>query len=110
MTQKVQTNQLGNQHGDQLALSAGLTAKTNLLCLGLESGAADILELVTPTTAELLTWWFGEDMVLSRRGLNFHAGQKRAILNALVAHEVLGKDHGTWSLLVCTRRLPLMPC
>ena len=99
MTQKVQNNQQSNQHGDQLALSAGLTAKTNQLCLGLESGAADILELVTPTTAELLTWWFGEDMVLSRRGLNFHAGQKQAILNAIVAHEVLGKDHANWSLL-----------
>ena len=59
----------------QLALSAGLTAKTNQLCMGLESGAADILELVTPTTAELLLWWFGVDMVLARGGLNFHAGQ-----------------------------------
>ena len=90
---------MNDKPSEQLALSAGLTAKTNQLCLGLESGAADILELVTPTTAELLTWWFGEDMVLSRRGLNFHAGQKQAILNAIVAHEVLGKDHATWSLL-----------
>jgi type III restriction enzyme len=91
---------------DQLALAAGLTAKTNQLCLGLESGAADILELVTPTTAELLLWWFGEDMVLARGtsamgggGLNFHAGQKQAILNAIVAHEVLGKDRDNWTLL-----------
>ena len=83
----------------QLALSTGLTLKTNQLCLGLESGAADILELVTPTTAELLKWWFGEDMVLARGGLNFHAGQKQAILNAIVAHEVLGKDHAHWTLL-----------
>lgn len=87
---------------DQLALSAGLTAKTQQLCLGLESGAADILELVTPTTAELLMWWFGEDMVLARGGshgaLNFHAGQKQAILNAIVAHEVLGKDRASWTL------------
>ena len=88
---------------NQLALSTGLTAKTNQLCLGLESGAADILELVTPITAELLMWWFGEDMVLARggdnRGLNFHAGQKQAILNAIVAHEVMGKDHDHWTLL-----------
>ena len=84
---------------DQLALSAGLTAKTNQLCLGLESGAADILELVTPTTAELLTWWFGEDMVTARAGLNFHAGQKQATLNAIVAHEVLGADQENWTLL-----------
>ena len=84
---------------DQLALCPGLTAKTQQLCLGLESGAADILELVTPTTAELLKWWFGEDMVLARGGLNFHAGQKQAILNAIVAHEVLGRDSAHWTLL-----------
>ena len=89
-----------------LALSTALTAKTRQLCLGLESGTANILERVTPTTAELLLWWFGEDMVLARGGatgvnpggLNFHAGQKQAILNAIVAHEVLGKDAATWSL------------
>ena len=68
-----------------LALSAALTARTQQLCLGLEDGAADLLELVTPTTAELLHWWFGQDMVNARSGLNFHTGQKQAI----VAHEVL---------------------
>ncbi len=89
-----------------LALCAALTTKTRGLCLGLESGAADILERVTPTTAELLTWWFGEEMVVARGGnaaigggLNFHAGQKQAILNAIVAHEVLGQGHENWSLL-----------
>ncbi len=74
---------------EQLALSAGLTAKTNQLCIGLEYGVADIYELVTPTTAELLKWWFGEDMIAARSTLNFHAGQRQAILNAIVAHEVL---------------------
>ena len=87
------------QPENQLALCAALTAQTNPLCVGLESGAADILELVTPTTAELLLWWFGEDMVTARGGLNFHAGQKQALLNAVVAHEVLGKDQPHWSLL-----------
>lgn len=75
---------------DPLVLSTALTAKTRQLCLRLESGAAEVLELVTPTTAELLKWWFGEDMVAARAGLNFHAGQRQAILNAIVAHEVLG--------------------
>lgn len=75
---------------DALALSKALTTKTQQLSLGLEHGAADLLELVTPTTAELLHWWFGQDMVDARGGLNFHAGQKQAILNAIVAHEVLG--------------------
>ena len=92
---------------DQLALSFGLSAKTNQLCLGLESGTAEILELVTPTTSELLNWWFGEDMVLARGGttgvnpggLNFHTGQKQAILNAIVAHEVLGQGQDNWKLL-----------
>ena len=45
---------------------------------------------VTPITAELLQWWFGEEMVAARQGFNFHAGQRQAILNLVVAHEVLG--------------------
>ena len=72
----------------QLALAAGLTAKTQQLCIGLESGVADIFDCVTPVTAELLHWWFGDDACATRR-LNFHGGQKQAILNAIVAHEVL---------------------
>ena len=92
-------NSMANKVDDQLALAAGLTVKTNQLCLGLESGAADILERVTPTTADLLAWWFGEDMVMARGGLNFHAGQKQAILNAIVAHEVLGAGLDHWTLL-----------
>lgn len=84
---------------DPLALSTGLTEKAKQLCMGLESGAADILELVTPTTAELLGWWFGEDMVAARGGLNFHQGQKQAILNAIVAHEVMGHGYENWSLI-----------
>ena len=71
-----------------LPLAAGLTAKTQALCLGLEDGSADIYDLVTPTTAELLRWWFLEDICLTRR-FNFHPGQRQAILNAIVAHEVL---------------------
>lgn len=88
-----------SEQQDQLALSSSLTARARQLCIGLESGAADILERVTPTTADLLKWWFGEDMVAARPGLNFHAGQKQAILNAIVAHEVLGHDKSTWTLL-----------
>ena len=75
----------GNQ---QLALTTGLTAKTQHLCIGLESGVADISDLVTPTTAELLHWWFGDEAKTTRR-LNFHDGQRQAILNTIVAHEVL---------------------
>ena len=74
---------------NQLELAAKLTAKTQQWCIGLEDGDAEILELVTPVTAELLRWWFGADACASRR-LNFHEGQRQAILNAIVAHEVLG--------------------
>ncbi len=73
---------------DQLALAAGLTAKAQALCVGLEDGVADIYDLVAPTTAELLRWWFGED-ACGLRAFNFHPGQRQAILNAIVAHEVL---------------------
>ena len=78
---------------NQLALASALTAKTQQLCLGLESGVAEILDLVTPTTSELLKWWFSDDMIAARGMLNFHAGQKQAIMNAVVAHEVLATTH-----------------
>lgn len=83
---------------EPLALAHALTIKTKQLCTGLETSDAEVLELVTPVTADLLRWWFGEDMVLSR-GLNFHVGQRQAILNTIVAHEVLGQDSKAWSLL-----------
>lgn len=75
---------------EQLQLADALTARTNALCIGLEDGTADLFELVTPTTAALLKWWFGAEMTAARGGLNFHPGQRQAILNAIVAHEVLG--------------------
>lgn len=75
---------------DPLALSTSLTALARQLCTGLESGVADIFERVTPVTAELLHWWFAEDKVAERGGLNFHPGQRQALLNTIVAHEVLG--------------------
>ena len=44
----------------------------------------------SPTTAHLPLRWFGKGVVAARSGLKFHPGQKQAILNAIVAHEVLG--------------------
>lgn len=73
---------------DPLPLSTALTRKARQLCLGLEHGKAEILELVTPTTAALLRWWFSED-ARSSRAFNFHPGQRQAILNTILAHEVL---------------------
>ncbi|MCL2345023.1 MAG: DEAD/DEAH box helicase family protein, partial [Desulfobulbus sp.] len=73
----------------ELALAKALTARTTQLCIGLEDGVADIYDLVTPSTAELLRWWFLAD-ICATRAFNFHEGQREAILNAIVAHEVLG--------------------
>lgn len=72
-----------------LALSIALTEHTRTLCAGLEDGSAEILHKVTPHTADLLHWWFSDEMCAVRGSLNFHAGQKQAILNTIVAHEVL---------------------
>lgn len=76
-------------HSDPLLLATALTRRTRELCVGLETGAATLYDLVAPMTADLLHWWFGEDACASRR-MNFHAGQRQAILNVIVAHEVLG--------------------
>jgi len=74
---------------DPLILAKSLTGRAGQLCTGLESGTADLYDLVTPTTAQLLHWWFGED-ACQTRAFNFHPGQRQAILNTIVAHEVLG--------------------
>lgn len=57
-------------------------------CAGLETGGAPILEKVTPVTADLLRWWFQRDCCDARE-VNFHEGQRQAILHTIYAHEVL---------------------
>ncbi len=52
-----------------------------------ESG--ELIEQVTPTTQELLKFWFSEEYC-SLRQRNFHAGQRQAILNIIYLHEVMG--------------------
>ena len=52
-----------------------------------ESG--EMMEQVTPTTQELLKFWFSEEYC-SLRNRNFHAGQRQAILNIVYLHEVMG--------------------
>ena len=49
------------------------------------------LESVTPTTRALLTYWF-DSAFTEFRDLNFHSGQRQAILNAIYIHEVLKKE------------------
>lgn len=49
----------------------------------------EMLEQVTPVTASLLRYWFCEPYT-TERTINFHAGQRQAILNIIYLHEVLG--------------------
>ena len=70
-------------------LAKGLAKIVNPQIADLVSGAgAPILDQVTPITAELLRFWFQQDYC-DLRGLNFHQGQRAAILNTIYAHEVL---------------------
>ena len=48
---------------------------------------------MTPTTQDLLKFWFSEEYC-SLRNQNFHAGQRQAILNIIYLHEVAGNDLG----------------
>ncbi|MGI6218687.1 MAG: DEAD/DEAH box helicase family protein [Bacteroidaceae bacterium] len=66
-----------------LELAKRLTAQVN-------AAFADgsMLEAVTPTTADLLKYWFTEPYV-DERTMNFHEGQRQAILNIIYLHEVL---------------------
>ena len=73
-----------------LVLAKSLSTKTQQVCIGLEDGDADILDMVTPTTAELLKFWFQTDYCQMRR-FNFHDGQKQAILNMIYAHEIINQ-------------------
>ncbi len=49
----------------------------------------EMLEAVTPVTRELLQYWFCEPFT-TERTVNFHAGQRQAILNTVYLHEVAG--------------------
>ena len=55
-----------------------------------------MLQLVTPTTQDLLNFWFNSDYCISRQ-INFHDWQKQAILNTIYVHEVL-KVENVWDL------------
>ena len=50
--------------------------------------SGEMLEKVTPLTADLLNYWFSETFT-SERDKNFHSGQRQAILNTVYCHEIL---------------------
>lgn len=54
--------------------------------------SGEMLEKVTPTTASLLNYWFGEGFC-NERVRNFHEGQRQAILNIIYLHEVMGENY-----------------
>ena len=66
-----------------LQLAKDITAKVNDMWL-----SGEYLKKVTPTTKQLLTYWFDERYI-ENRDLNFHEGQKQAILNVIYLHEIL---------------------
>src|SRR5258708_35719354 len=74
-----------------LPLVKSLAPRLQTECAGPESGSAPILEKVSPVTADLLRWWFQQDCV-DARAVNFHNGQRQAILHAIYSHEVLQSD------------------
>ncbi len=50
--------------------------------------SGEFLEKVTPTTRSLLEYWFA-DGYTDLRQINFHEGQKQALLNTIYIHEVI---------------------
>ncbi|MBQ2983501.1 MAG: DEAD/DEAH box helicase family protein [Candidatus Gastranaerophilales bacterium] len=54
-----------------------------------ESGS--FIQKVTPVTQDLLRYWFNP-VFCETRVINFHKGQKQAILNAIYCHEILKID------------------
>jgi len=48
----------------------------------------DFVEKVSPVTQDLLRFWFS-DSFCENRNINFHEGQRQAILNSIYLHEVL---------------------
>ena len=63
---------------------------TNIVNQEWENG--NFMQKVTPITQDLLRFWFNDNFC-STRYINFHKGQKQAILNAIYCHEILKTDY-----------------
>ena len=50
-----------------------------------------LIDSISSTTAELLDHWFGDESC-EFRSINFHSGQRQAILNTIYLHEILGSQ------------------
>ncbi|MDP2983733.1 MAG: DEAD/DEAH box helicase family protein [Candidatus Latescibacter sp.] len=62
---------------------------SQMVNVALESG--EFLEKATPVTRDLLRFWF-TDAFCQQRSVNFHPGQKQAILNTIYAHEIVKSE------------------
>lgn len=70
-------------------LAAVLEQRADAMAEELALGSAgELLGGLTPTSISLLAYWFGDD-ASAVRDLNFHHGQRRAILSIIYAHEVI---------------------
>jgi type III restriction enzyme len=74
---------------NDLVLAKRLTATVKEQTKGLEHGHCPMLEQVSEPTAMLLRYWFSTDHC-DLRSINYHDGQRQALLNVIYAHEVLG--------------------
>lgn len=71
-------------------LAAGIAKRVDRQIRDLMLGhPTDLISEVTPVTAELLKYWLQQDYC-DLRLLNFHEGQRSAIVHIIYAHEVLG--------------------
>src|SRR3972149_10367266 len=69
-----------------LKFAAGLTAIVNQTWED-----SNFLAKTTPVTRDLLRFWFN-DSFCDARPINFHAGQRQAILNTIYLHEIAKTD------------------
>jgi type III restriction enzyme len=75
---------------DPFPLATGIAGRVAPQIDGLVMGQPiELMSQVTSVTAELLKFWFQQDYC-DLRVLNFHEGQRAAILHIIYAHEVLG--------------------
>lgn len=76
---------------EDFKLATALTKKVNESLPALVAGDQnELIDAVTPTTAELIKYWF-EQTQCDTREANFHVGQRQAILNTIYAHEVVNQ-------------------
>jgi type III restriction enzyme len=74
---------------DLFPLATGISSRITPQIDGLvRAQQIELMTEVTPVTAELLKYWFEQDYC-DLRSLNFHEGQRSAILHIIYAHEVL---------------------